>query len=450
MATMKEWDALIQYHSKENWIDAYNNKRNGKHEDMNTYDDVDNWTTQHINNCVGLHNVHIHSSTERAHVVSHLALHISLHSHWLKFEFCPHFTSSTWSPIWLFSLHVDPLHFILPSLPPVCLSDEQQPELNNKFMENLHNSAHNGTTSSTSPQILSFAEYGEDLHLHFDSAKRVAETAVESAIARFQRTGSARRWDGSFFTTWSTPFIGNLTKVDRKRAERIHPELQKNLCQTFQTDAAFDLACDRDRVLREKRYFLLIWKKFTNRDIWYKRKTKTTKPRQHDLCQNKKSGNYYDNIVTWDIRSQRSWLVHCDTQEQDGKPDGLFLKSYVVQRAKHDLFRCHTVQECCHAVYVLTSPLALTWLTWKSEMESVLKHKNVVCWSTGLQIVQPLWTSYTAKTVMKRVQNCLGETLPSRQKLVLTRCRPIVLEFIENCNACNFTRRRFFGINLKL
>ena len=29
---------------------------------------------------------------------------------------------------------------------------------------------------------------------------------------------------------------------------------------------------------------------------------------------------------------------------------------------------------------------------------------KVVCWSTGLQIVQPLWTSYTAKTVMKEFE----------------------------------------------
>ena len=57
MATMKECDELLQY---ENWNDAYNNKRNGKHEDMNTNDDVDNWTTPHINDCVALHNVHIH------------------------------------------------------------------------------------------------------------------------------------------------------------------------------------------------------------------------------------------------------------------------------------------------------------------------------------------------------------------------------------------------------
>ena len=99
--------------------------------------------------------------------------------------------------------------------------------------------------------IRSFAETGEDLHLHFDSAKQVPEAAVESSIARFQRTGSARRLDGSFFTTWSTPLIGNLTKVDRKRAEQINQELQKNVCQTFQTEAAIDLACDQDRVLRE-------------------------------------------------------------------------------------------------------------------------------------------------------------------------------------------------------
>ena len=59
--------------------------------------------------------------------------------------------------------------------------------------------------------IRSFAETGEELHLHIDSAKRVAEAAVESAIARFRRTGSARRWDGTFITTWSTPLIGNMS-----------------------------------------------------------------------------------------------------------------------------------------------------------------------------------------------------------------------------------------------
>ena len=77
--------------------------------------------------------------------------------------------------------------------------------------------------------IRSFAGTGEDLHLHFDSAKRVAEAAVESAIARFLRTGSARGWDGTFFNKWSTSLTGTLAKVDRKNAERINQELQKKI-----------------------------------------------------------------------------------------------------------------------------------------------------------------------------------------------------------------------------
>ena len=153
--------------------------------------------------------------------------------------------------------------------------------------------------------IRSFAEAGKDPHLNFDSAKRVAEAAVESAIARFQRTGSARRWDGTFFTTWPPPLIGHLAKVDRKKAERINQELQKKQCQTFQTEATIDLACDQDRVLREhfpqvarshrKRCCQLNWKNFTRRDIWNKRKTRTTKPRQHGICQSGISGSSSDN-----------------------------------------------------------------------------------------------------------------------------------------------------------
>ena len=51
--------------------------------------------------------------------------------------------------------------------------------------------------------IRSFAEPGEDLHLHFDSARRVAEAAVESAIA-----------------SRPTPLAGTLAKVDRKKANQ--------------------------------------------------------------------------------------------------------------------------------------------------------------------------------------------------------------------------------------
>ena len=54
----KELDEPLQY---ENWDDKmYNNKRDEKHDNVNTNDDVDNWTTQHIKDCVVLHSVHIH------------------------------------------------------------------------------------------------------------------------------------------------------------------------------------------------------------------------------------------------------------------------------------------------------------------------------------------------------------------------------------------------------
>ena len=88
------------------------------------------------------------------------------------------------------------------------------------------------------------------------------------------------------------------------------------------------------------------------------------------------------------------------THEQGGNLYGLFSKSYVVQHAKHDQYCCRSVQECYLAANVLTSALALIWLTWKSGAKAL----NVVCWGTGLQIVQPLWTSNTAKTVMKEIK----------------------------------------------
>ena len=57
--------------------------------------------------------------------------------------------------------------------------------------------------------IQSFAEPGEEIHLHYETARQVAEAAVESALAR----------------------SGSLAKVNRQRAERINQELQEELCQ---------------------------------------------------------------------------------------------------------------------------------------------------------------------------------------------------------------------------
>ena len=55
-----------------------------------------------------------------------------------------------------------------------------------------------GFWTSSPSLIQSFAEPGEEIHFRCESAKHVAEAAVESAIARFERTGSARRWNGNF------------------------------------------------------------------------------------------------------------------------------------------------------------------------------------------------------------------------------------------------------------
>ena len=182
--------------------------------------------------------------------------------------------------------------------------------------------------------IRSFAETGEDLHLHFDIAKRVSEAAVESAIARFQRTGSARRWDGAFFTTWPTPSTGTLAKVDRKKAERScyrrscarHSKPKRRLTLRVTRTERCESIFLRLQEVTWRRYYHLSWKKFTSRDIWKKRKTKTTKPRQHGLFQSGKNGSSSDNTVTWDIRSQRSLLVRYGTEEQGGKLFGLVLK----------------------------------------------------------------------------------------------------------------------------
>ena len=54
MATRNEWDEW-QCHSKENWNDAYNNKRDRKHKNVNTNDDVD---TPHFDDRVAHNNMH--------------------------------------------------------------------------------------------------------------------------------------------------------------------------------------------------------------------------------------------------------------------------------------------------------------------------------------------------------------------------------------------------------
>ena len=76
--------------------------------------------------------------------------------------------------------------------------------------------------------IRSFAETGEELHLRFDSAKRVAEAAVGIR----HRTIPAD-WFGATVGRYFLHPRGqrrqleNLAKVDRRKTERINQELQE-------------------------------------------------------------------------------------------------------------------------------------------------------------------------------------------------------------------------------
>ena len=246
--------------------------------------------------------------------------------------------------------------------------------------------------------IRSFAETGEDLHLHFDSAKRVAEAAVESAIARFQRTGSARRWDGTFFTTWSTPLIGTLAKVDRKKAEQINQELQKKLCQTFQTEAAIDLACDQDQVLREhfpqtarshREEILppdleeiceprhLVQEEDEDDETETARHRNLGHPQPTELARTLRHAGARREAIRFVLRELR-----CPTCEARPLP---------LPPRPGMLPRCLRFNQC----------IGVDLVDLEVRDGTSAKALNVVCWGTGLQIVQPLWTNYTAKTVMK-------------------------------------------------
>ena len=260
--------------------------------------------------------------------------------------------------------------------------------------------------------IRSFAETGEDLHLHFDSAKRVAEAAVESAIARFQRTGSARRLDGAFFTTWSTPLIGNLSKVDRKKAERIKQELQKNLCQTFQTEAAIDLACDQERVLRE--HFPQVARSHREEMSPPDDLEEISEPRhleqEEDEDDETGTARALSEREKWEPFRQHRNLGHPQPTELARALRHAGARREAARFVLKEL-RCPTCEarppplpprpgmlpRCPRFNQCIGVDLVDLEVRDGTSAEAL----NVVCWGTGLQIVQPLWTNYTAKTVMK-------------------------------------------------
>ena len=258
--------------------------------------------------------------------------------------------------------------------------------------------------------IRSFAEPGEDLHLHFDSARRVAEAAVESAIARFQAN-----WIGATVGRYFLHRVANAVGWNtgkggpqESRANQsgvtgeIVPDIP-NRCGdrlgVTRTDCCQSIF-PRLPEVTGRRYYHLNWKKSTSRDIWDKSKTRTTKPRQHGRCQSGKNGSSSDsrNLGHPQPTELARALRHAGATREAIR--------FVLKE-----LRCPTCEArppplpprpgmLPHCL-LLTSALTLIWLTWKSEMETSAKALDVVCWGTGLQIVQPLWTSHTAKTVMK-------------------------------------------------
>ena len=226
-------------------------------------------------------------------------------------------------------------------------------------------------------------------------------------------SGLDRRDGGTvlFFTTWSTPLIGTLAKVDRKKAEQINQELQKKLCQTFQTEAAIDLACDQDRVLREhfpqtarsqRKEILppdleeICGPRHLDQEEDEDDETETARPlsereKRELFRQHRNLGHPQPTELACALRhagAKREAIrfvlkeLRCPTCE--ARPPPLPPRPGMLPRCLR-LNQCIGVDLVDLEVRDGTSAAAL----------------NVVCWGTGLQIVQPLWTSYTAKTVMK-------------------------------------------------
>ena len=139
-----------------------------KHDNVNTNDDVDNWTTQHPNDCVALHNVHIHKQFHWAcarrlvpctfhhtHIGSSLCTCPARHS--ICMDIHVSVLSSPSSPLFLLPSFL-PVLLPLPLLPPQRRAAARSSTRRSwKTCANPRYQRGWGapTTSSTSPQVMS-------------------------------------------------------------------------------------------------------------------------------------------------------------------------------------------------------------------------------------------------------------------------------------------------------
>ena len=228
--------------------------------------------------------------------------------------------------------------------------------------------------------------------------------------------GLDRRDGGTvlFFTTWPTPLIGNLARVDRKKAEQINQELQKKLCQTFQTEAAIDLTCDQDRLLQER---FPQAARSHREEILSPDLEEIYEPRHLEQEEHED-----DETETARPLSEREKRELFRQHRNLGHPQPTELASALRHAgARREVFRFVLKEFRCPTCEAppLRLPLRPGMLPRCLRFNQCIgvdlvdlevrdgtsaKALNVVCWCTRLQIVQHLWTNYTAKTVMKELK----------------------------------------------
>ena len=180
----------------------------------------------------------------------------------------------------------------------------------------------------------------------------------------------------------------------------------------FQSEAAIDYACDQDRVCDSTfprwpgvtgrlccRRNLM---RYSSRGNWDQMRRWTTKQRQHERCQNGKSGSSSDNTVTWDIHSPQKLAralrhtgarreairfvlkeLRCPTCEARPLP---------LPPRPGMLPRCLRFNQC----------IGVDLVDLEVRDGTSAKAFKGVCWCTGLQILQELWNGYTANAVMSK------------------------------------------------
>ena len=199
--------------------------------------------------------------------------------------------------------------------------------------------------------------------------------------------------------------------MDRKKAERINQELQKNLCQTFQTEAAIDLACNQDQVFRE--HFPQTARSHREEilppdleEIYEARhlvqeededdETETARPlsereKRELFRQHRNLGHPQPTELARALRhaGARREAIRFVLKELRCPTCGA--RPLPLPPRPGMLPRCLRFNQC----------IGVDQVDLEVRDGPSAKALNVVCWGTGLQIVQPLWTSYTTKTVMK-------------------------------------------------